>query len=180
MNRMRLTRHERMYGPHFNDLLAHKAINHLENEDGSNGPKWSLEESEKIAQQFGVRFDRGYNRYDWFVALNVIRSDFYRAVKTITGSDNVKFYVELTKAWLDDKDVDEGKMWYYFKYIMCNEDDEDDSYQYNYTRSRSPRHIRNEDYYDGYEYELEYNMRGGNYAMDGHGNYARRNMSRYN
>jgi hypothetical protein len=48
-------------------------------------------------------------------------------------------------------------------------------------------HKRHHDYYDDdydseYEYEVDgtYNMRGGNYAMDGYGEYARgRRMSRY-
>lgn len=26
----------------------------------------------------------------------------------------------LAKAWLNDKDIEEGKMWYYYCYIMCD------------------------------------------------------------
>lgn len=68
----------------------------------------------------------------------MIRSDYYRAVVTMTSSDHIKYFVELAKAWLNDKDIEEGKMWYYYCYIMCDklrkeaktmlmlEDDEDD------------------------------------------------------
>lgn len=195
MEKKKLERHERMYGPHFNEECAHKAVKHMENEDGSKGARWSIEEAERVATQFGVNLkSEKFNKYDWFVALNMIRSDFYRAVVNMTGTDNVKHFVELAKAWLNDKDIEEGKMWFYFKYVMCEEGrDEDDDYEeegnYNHARrGRSGRmnmyHKRHnydyDDEYDNeYEYELEgmYNMRGGNYAMD---NYARgRRMSRY-
>ena len=193
MDKRKLERYERMYGPHFNEECAHKAVKKMENEDGSKGPRWSIEETERIAQQYGVNLkSEKFNKYDWFVALNMIRSDFYRAVINMTGSDNVKHFVELTKAWLNDKDIEEGKMWFYFKYVMCEEgrekddeweDEESGNYAYARGRGRSGRmaqYHRNHynDYYDDeddneYEYELRgvYNMRGGNYAMDG--DYAR-------
>lgn len=202
MDKKKLERYEQMYGPHFNEECAHKAVKKMENEDGTKGPRWSVEEAERVAQQYGVNIKgEKFNKYDWFVALNMIRSDFYRAVVNMTGSDNVKHFVELTKAWLNDKDIEEGKMWFYFKYVMCEEgrEEDDEDYEeshYNHARrgrggrmSMNTYHKRHHDYYDDdydneYEYELEgtYNMHGGNYMMDGYGhdNYARgRRMSRY-
>lgn len=191
MEKKKLERYERMYGPHFNEECAMKAVKKMENEDGTRGPRWSLEEAERVAAQYGINLKgEKFNKFDWFVALNMIRSDFYRAVVNMTGSDNVKHFVELTKAWLNDKDIEEGKMWFYFKYVMCEEGREDDEWDddesgnYAYARrGRSGRmaqyhkHHYN-DYYDDeddneYEYELRgvYNMRGGSYAMDG--DYAR-------
>lgn len=199
MKKEKLERHEHSYGPHFNEECAIKAVKKMENEDGSKGPRWSVEEAERVAQQYGVNIKgEKFNKYDWFVALNMIRSDFYRAVVNMTGSDNVKHFVELTKAWLNDKDIEEGKMWFYFRYVMCEEgrEEEDDEWEdeghYNHARrGRSGRmnmyHKRHHGYYDDdydheYEYEVDgtYNMRGGNYTMDGYGDYARgRRMSRY-
>lgn len=193
MEKMKLERHERMYGPHFNEECANKAVKKMENEDGTRGPRWSVEEAERIATQYGVNLKgEKFNKYDWFVALNMVRSDFYRAVVNMTGSDNVKHFVELTKAWLNDKDIESGKMWFYFKFVMCEEgreeyddwDDESGNYAYA-RRGRSGRmaqyHKRHgyydDDYDNEYEYELEgtYNMRGGNYTYD---NYARDNYAR--
>lgn len=205
MDKTKLERHERMYGPHFNEECANKAVKKMENEDGTKGPRWSVEEAERIATQYGVNLkSEKFNKYDWFVALNMVRSDFYRAVINMTGTDNVKHFVELTKAWLNDKDIESGKMWFYFKFVMCEEgrenDDEDwEEGHHNYARrGRGGRmaqyHKRHHDYYDDdydneYEYELEgtYNMRGGNYAYDNYSmntyakdDYARgRRMSRY-
>lgn len=193
MDKKKLERYEKMYGPHFTEECAHKAVSHMENEDGTKGPRWSVEEAERVAAQYGVNLKgEKFNKYDWFVALNMVRSDFYRAVVNMTGSDNVKHFVELTKAWLNDKDIEAGKMWYYFKYVMCEEgreeDDEwDDEEAGSYARGRYGRggrmalyhKHRYHDYYDDedendYEYELRgtYNMRGGNYAMDDYGKYG--------
>lgn len=204
MNKKKLEHYEQMYGPHFNEECAQKAVKKMENEDGSKGPRWSIEEAERVAAQYGINLKSDkFNKYDWFVALNMIRSDFYRAVVNMTGSDNIKHFVELTKAWLNDKDIEEGKMWFYFKYVMCEEgreDDDDYDEAGNYARrgrrsgrmSMDPYHkSQYGDYYDDddddYKYELHgtYKMHG-NYAMhdrdyyEDRDNYARgRRMSRY-
>lgn len=143
--RLKIERHETMYGPHFNEECALKAVSKMENEDGSRGEHWSLEETTSIANQYGINLKgEKYNKYDWYVALNMIRSDYYRAVVTMTSSDHIKYFVELAKAWLNDKDIEEGKMWYYYCYIMCDklrkeaktmlmlEDDEDEEHEYRY------------------------------------------------
>lgn len=109
--RLKIERHEAMYGPHFNEECALKAVSKMENEDGSRGEHWSLEETTSIANQYGINLKgEKYNKYDWYVALNMIRSDYYRAVVTMTSSDHIKYFVELAKAWLNDKDIEEGKM----------------------------------------------------------------------
>ncbi len=82
--RLKIERHEAMYGPHFNEECALKAVSKMENEDGSRGEHWSLEETTSIANQYGINLKgEKYNKYDWYVALNMIRSDYYRAVVTI-------------------------------------------------------------------------------------------------
>ena len=37
--------YEQEYGPHFNEEQARKAVNKMENEDGTRGPHWSIEET---------------------------------------------------------------------------------------------------------------------------------------
>lgn len=107
--RLKIERHEAMYGPHFNEECALKAVSKMENEDGSRGEHWSLEETTSIANQYGINLKgEKYNKYDWYVALNMIRSDYYRAVVTMTSSDHIKYFVELAKAWLNDKDIEVG------------------------------------------------------------------------
>lgn len=116
----RVKAHEQEHGPHFNEEHAHKAVMKMENEDGTHGPHWSFDQTIALANQYGISFSERFNKYDWFVALNMIYSDYCRVLQNIVGTPNNKHFVELTKAWLDDKDIMEGKMWHYYVYIMCN------------------------------------------------------------
>lgn len=103
----RVKAYEKEHGPHFNEEYARKAVMKMENEDGTRGPHWSLEETTTLASQYGIALGSKFNRYDWFVALNMVYSDYYRVIMNITGSNNTKHYVEFAKAWLNDKDIDE-------------------------------------------------------------------------
>lgn len=105
----RVKAYEKEHGPHFNEEYARKAVMKMENEDGTRGPHWSLEETTTLASQYGIALGSKFNRYDWFVALNMVYSDYYRVIMNITGSNNTKHYVEFAKAWLNDKDIDVSK-----------------------------------------------------------------------
>lgn len=116
----RIKAYEAEHGPHFDEEMARKAVSKMENEDGSRGQHWSIEETTSLANQHGIRMDEKFNKYDWYVALNMVYSDYYRVIVNMTNSNNPKHFVELAKAWLCDKDIEEGKMWYYYVYIMCD------------------------------------------------------------
>lgn len=63
---------------------------------------------------------------------------------------------ELAKAWLCDKDIDEGKMWHYYVYLMCD-DDENDYKAYERMHGshsyRSPEYEHRMGRERGYDYE---------------------------
>lgn len=109
----RIKAYEAEHGPHFDEEMARKAVSKMENEDGSRGQHWSIEETTSLANQHGIRMDEKFNKYDWYVALNMVYSDYYRVIVNMTNSNNPKHFVELAKAWMCDKDIEEGKMWYY-------------------------------------------------------------------
>jgi len=114
--------YEAINGPHFDEEHAHYAVEGMENEDGTKGPHWTVEETTSVANQMGINLkSEKHNKWDWFVAMNMIYSDFYKAVVAMTGSANTKYFAELAKAWLCDKDISEGKMWHYYVYIMCDD-----------------------------------------------------------
>ena len=171
--------YEKEHGPHFNEEHARKAVMKMENEDGTRGPHWSIDETTTLASQYGITLGSKFNRYDWFVALNMVYSDYYKVIINITGSNNTKNYVEFAKAWLNDKDIDEGKMWYYYVYVMCDkvreaemehyekemykyEDDEEDEEFGRYRRGGrrmgmfGRRHMYDRDDYDRREHEYEH------------------------
>lgn len=116
----RVKAYEAEHGPHFNEEHARKAVSKMENEDGTRGPHWSVEETTALASQYGINLGSRFNCYDWFVALNMVYSDYYKVIISMTNSNSTKHFVELAKAWINDKDIDEGKMWYYYIYVMCD------------------------------------------------------------
>lgn len=133
---IRIKAYEAKHGPHFNEEHARKAVSKMENEDGSRGQHWSLEETTSLANQYGVRLDEEFNKYDWYVALNMVYSDYYKVIVNMTGSNSSKYFVELAKAWTCDKDIDEGKMWYYYVYVMCDKlrDAEEEYFEKTYSK----------------------------------------------
>lgn len=146
-NKKEFELYEQTYGPHFDEKYALKAVSKMENEDGSKGAYWDLQQTTSVAKQYNVDLNGKFNKYDWFVALNMVRSDYYKVVVNLTNSDNVKYFVDIAKAWLNDKDIEEGKMWHYFRYVMCpevdymedDEDYEDDDYSYYESRRSAPK-----------------------------------------
>lgn len=81
----RVKAYEKEHGPHFNEEYARKAVMKMENEDGTRGPHWSLEETTTLASQYGIALGSKFNRYDWFVALNMVYSDYYRVIMNIAA-----------------------------------------------------------------------------------------------
>lgn len=77
----RVKAYEAEHGPHFNEEHARKAVSKMENEDGTRGPHWSVEETTALASQYGINLGSRFNRYDWFVALNMVYSDYYNIVR---------------------------------------------------------------------------------------------------
>lgn len=97
----RVKAYEAEHGPHFNEEHARKAVSKMENEDGTRGPHWSIEETTTLANQYGISLGNRFNRYDWFVALNMVYSDYYKVIINITNSNSTKHFVELAKALLN-------------------------------------------------------------------------------
>ena len=59
----------------------------MENEDGTRGPHWSIDETTALASQYGITLGSKFNRYDWFVALNMVYSDYYKVINAITSGN---------------------------------------------------------------------------------------------
>lgn len=153
---VRIKTYEMEYGPHFNAEHAKKAVSKMINEDGTKGPHWSIEETTNLAKQHNVHIGDYINKYDWYVALNMIYSDFYKFIVSTTGTNNSKHFVEMAKAWINDKDIDEGKMWYYYIYVMCDKIREAEE---EYSEKYIQKH-RDEDDDDEEEYHGNYRRMG--------------------
>lgn len=104
--------YKNIYGCHFSEWMVDKATKHMMNNDGSTGPHWTIEQTNAVAKQYGILFDK-YNEYDWNYVMNMIFSDFYGII-----SNDVQSYVRFAKAWLEDKDGPEGKAFKYYYEIV--------------------------------------------------------------
>ena len=102
-----------VYGCHFTRWLLDKALCCMENEDGTKGAHWMVEQTTNVAQNSGIKFEH-FNEYDWNYVMNMLYSDYH----SIGGADT-SFYVKLAKAFLMDKDAPEGKALKY--YLAMNE-----------------------------------------------------------
>lgn len=103
--------HIAVNGPYFDSESVMKAVSKLQNEDGTMGPKWTVQETTNAASSVGVSFDK-YNMYDWHYALNSVYSDYCNVIGI-----NQPVYFELAKAWINDKDAPVGKAYHYYKMI---------------------------------------------------------------
>ena len=101
--------YEHVHGPHFTKWKYDCAVAKLQNEDGTVGPHWPLEDIMAVAKSKGVTFDR-FNEYDFAYAMNMLYSDF-----SVALNGSVDSIVKMTRAFLDDKDAPEGKAFLYWK-----------------------------------------------------------------
>lgn len=106
--------HKKLYGCCFSEILLHKALSKLENNDGTSGKHYTLEQAKEIAKNYSITFE-DFNEYDWCYVLNMIYSDYYGSVQNETTT-----YVKLAKAFLQDKDAPSGKAIRYYL-AMCGE-----------------------------------------------------------
>lgn len=80
----------------------------LRNKDGTVGKHYTLEQIRPVAQKLGVQFD-GYTDKEFCMALNMLYSDNCAYVKHyVTPDKELMYYVEATKAWLEDDDGKRG------------------------------------------------------------------------
>ena len=99
--------------PKFSKRMAEEWTSKMENEDGSKGPHWSMDQVKQIMQQKKVDADET----EFFAILNAVYSDF-SAVAQKHGVHKQDFYLDMAKAWLKDKDAVKDKASAYYMYIV--------------------------------------------------------------
>ena len=100
--------YKEIHGCHFSDWLLQKATKYMANEDGTTGAHWTVEQTNAVARQNGITFEK-FNEYDWNYVMNMIYSDYYGAI-----SNDVSSYYKMAKKFLEDKDAKEGKALTYY------------------------------------------------------------------
>lgn len=83
----------------FTEDDARRWTEHMENDDGSMGAHWTLEQATAVANSIGVHVDP----WIWFAAFNMEYSDGFDVAQKY-GLDRPEYYADLAKAFLFDKD----------------------------------------------------------------------------
>lgn len=95
----------------------------LENADGSRGEHFKAEQLEQLARQMNIDVERMGGMDVFCMAVNMMYAD-YCGVARKFNLDRPEYYVELAKAFLEDKDFHgngEEKLWLYYKCIASDE-----------------------------------------------------------
>ena len=100
--------YKEIYGCHFSESLLKEALKNLENEDGSRGGHWTVDQTTAVAKSKGIVFTK-FNEYDFNYVMNMMYSDYFGVVR-----DDVESYVQLALRFLNDKDAPEGKAYRYY------------------------------------------------------------------
>lgn len=100
------------YGPHFDEELAKKAVSAMRNVDGTTGEHWSMEKTNPLAEQNGIK-----EKADFYYTMNMLYSDF----SDVLGSEE-STYVKMAKAYMHDPDAPEGKVFDIWLAQMKRED----------------------------------------------------------
>lgn len=98
----------------FSQMTAEKWMRSMENDDGTKGPHWSIDQVKMLMGQKGVSADP----WEFMAALNAMYSDYSKVFKKHGIGDKMDLYVDLAKAFIDDKDAQPDKMARYYQYIV--------------------------------------------------------------
>lgn len=94
------------------DEMADEWMRGLHNEDGTKGAHWTKEQVKQVMNQKGIKADPT----EVYAVMNALYADYCGVLKK-HGVNTIDFYVDMTSAWLNDKDAQEGKTARYFQYI---------------------------------------------------------------
>ena len=93
--------------------LAKEWTAHMKNGDGTTGAHWPMEQVKQLMQQRGINADPA----EFFAILNSVYSDYYTVAKK-HNVHNIDFYIDIAKAWLDDKDAVPDKAAAYYECVV--------------------------------------------------------------
>ena len=89
-------------------------VEHMENEDGTRGPHWKMEQTEQIRRQKGLDCDP----LEFWVAMNAAYSDLSKLAKKYSVN-NMDYYVDYVLSyWFKDKDAVPNKLAAYYESVV--------------------------------------------------------------
>ena len=86
----------------------------MQNSDGTKGAHWTIEQVKQILAQRNLSIDP----ISFWATINMIYSDYSQVAKKYNVGNNLDFYVDMAKAFLNDKDAAQDKLEKYYQYIV--------------------------------------------------------------
>ncbi len=102
--------HKAVYGCHFTHDLLEQAYSHMENDDGSPVPRFTVDECYNQAAQMGMKLG-SYNKYDLAYSINMLYSDYGTVI-----DGTLLTCVKMANKFLHDKDGGDGIA---LRHYMC-------------------------------------------------------------
>ena len=99
--------------PRFDRQMAMDWTAGMVNADGTKGPHWTMEETNKFHTQHGLTC----SREEFWAIMNSLYSDYCEALRESTAS-TPETYVRLAKAWINDADAVPDKAAAYYTYVV--------------------------------------------------------------
>ena len=79
--------------------------NHLENEDGTKGPRFNLSQTTPVAERLGIRFNN-YTPEEFCMAMNMFYSDFCMDLRNFIPQEReATEYAKMARRFMEDKDA---------------------------------------------------------------------------
>ena len=111
----KMSGHGSMSGtPVFTKHTAEDWAKKMENEDGTHGPHWNTDQVKQIMAQKGINCDPA----EFYAAINMIYSDYVKVAKKHGIGNSMDFYIDMAKAFLDDKDAGPDNIAKYYQYVV--------------------------------------------------------------
>lgn len=97
----------------FDRKMAMDWTSGMVNADGTHGPHWTMEETDRLHKQYNL----GCDKLEFWAVMNSLYSDYCEALRESSAS-TPEVYVRLAKAWLNDQDAVPDKAAAYYTYIV--------------------------------------------------------------
>ena len=96
--------------------MAEEWMSGLQNEDGTKGPHWSMDQTRQVMTQRGIQADPVV----FWAVMNMMYSDYCKVFKKHGVGDRVDFYADISAAWINDKDGPDPakKASAYYEYVV--------------------------------------------------------------
>ena len=114
--------YKKAYGEHLTPSTCKEWVARLDVTDGSsrtNGEKWTVEQASDLGQRMGINWNY-MTKNEWYAALNVFYSDFFRTANKYQIQDEAEFYADLAVDYfVNDSDGKNKTVFcYYFEHAV--------------------------------------------------------------